>query len=310
MLPRWSTPAYRTTPNRNTGRFIAGSGSLSLFASSGISLNERLRTRARLTNLAVGLILLALALSVVANLSYWLAEPNLSTSITTGRAGKPRWKEQLDKLASLGGSSHSSTGFTDSDAPLSIEATIDRQEGLRKLDHLVMVAGHAVWTGTDAGNREDDEDWVLQPIQKGGSVKTFYKHIERGVQEVLADPRSLLIFSGGQTRPDTPPTTEAQSYLRLALATHLLPPSPDFYRATTEEFALDSFENVLFSLARFKEMTGRWPERMTVIGFEMKRARAAIKFPEDMFHYIGIDDEGDTRASYEGEASPTSLLPP
>lgn len=75
---------------------------------------------------------------------------------------------------------------------------------------------------------------------------------------------------------------------------------------------------------------------MTVIGFEMKRARcvvgtlaverqvelmsdiprferlhrAAIKFPEDKFHYIGIDDEGDTRASYEGEASPTSLLPP
>lgn len=33
---------------------------------------------------------------------------------------------------------------------------------------------------TDAGNRENDEDWVLQPIQKGGSVKTFYKHIERG----------------------------------------------------------------------------------------------------------------------------------
>lgn len=113
------------------------------------------------------------------------------------------------------------------------------------------------------------------------------------VQEVLTDPRSLLIFSGyafptnhnypltflplsGQTRPDIPPTTEAQSYLRLALATHLLPPPPDFYRATTEEFALDSFENVLFSLARFKEMTGRWPERMTVIGFEMKRARYVV----------------------------------
>lgn len=147
MLPRWSTPAYRTTPNRNTGRFIAGSGSLSLFASSGISLNERLRTRARLTNLAVGLILLALALSVVANLSYWLSEPDADSSLKSARAGKPRWKEQLDKLASLGGSSHASTGFTDSDAPLSIEATIDRQEGLRKLDHLVMVAGHAVWTG-------------------------------------------------------------------------------------------------------------------------------------------------------------------
>jgi hypothetical protein len=147
MLPRWSTPAYRTTPNRNTGRFIAGSGGLSLFASSGVSLNERLRTRARLTNLAVGLILLTLALSIIANVSYWLTEPNPSNAISAGRAGKPKWKAQLDKLASMGGSSHASTSFTDSDAPLSIEATIDRQEGLRKLDHLVMVAGHAVWTG-------------------------------------------------------------------------------------------------------------------------------------------------------------------
>lgn len=44
-------------------------------------------------------------------------------------------------------------------------------------------------------------------------------------------------------------------------------------RATTEEFALDSYTNLLFSYARFKEVTGRWPEKVTVVGFEMKRAR-------------------------------------
>jgi hypothetical protein len=93
------------------------------------------------------------------------------------------------------------------------------------------------------------------------------------VQETLKDSNSLLVFSGGQTRPDAPPTTESQSYLRLALDAGLLPAAPAFQRATTEEFALDSYENVLFSLARFKEVTGRWPRRMTVVGFEMKRAR-------------------------------------
>ncbi|KAJ9115070.1 hypothetical protein QFC22_005398 [Naganishia vaughanmartiniae] len=293
MLPRWSTPAYRSTnPNRNAGRFISGAGGLSVFASSGQSLNERLRTRARLTNFAVGLILLLLGLSLGTNFTYWLAEPDVGSTF-----GGTKWSLPLQKLSKLGFNDRGTSSLTSSSPPISIESTIDREAAWKELDHLVMVAGHAIWKGTDATKREDDDDWVLQPIQQGGSVKTFYKHISRG----------------GQTRPDTPPTTESQSYLRLAIESGLLPAAPEFWRVTTEEFALDSFENVLFSLARFKEMTGHWPKKMTVVGFEMKRRRfeqlhrAALKFPQEKFTYIGIDDEGDTRASYEGEASYISI---
>ncbi len=92
-------------------------------------------------------------------------------------------------------------------------------------------------------------------------------------QLALQDHSALLVFSGGQTRPDNPPATEGQSYHALALVAGLIPPAPSFQRATTEDFALDSFENVLFSLARFREVTGRWPAKVTVVGFEMKRAR-------------------------------------
>lgn len=28
-------------------------------------------------------------------------------------------------------------------------------------------------------DRENDENWVLEPYQRGGSVKTFWKHIEK-----------------------------------------------------------------------------------------------------------------------------------
>ncbi|KAJ9103338.1 hypothetical protein QFC19_004436 [Naganishia cerealis] len=257
MLPRWSNPANRTNPNRNAGRFISGAGGgLSVFASSGQSLHERLRTRARLTNLAVGLILVTLGLSIITNIRYWLAEPQVGLTAFGGT----RWSLPLQKLSRMGFNDRGTSLLSASSAPISIESTIERQEALKELNHLVMVAGHAIWKGTDASKREDDVDWVLQPIQKGGSVKTFYKHIDRG----------------GQTRPDTPPTTESQSYLRLALECGLLPPAPEFWRVTTEEFALDSFENVLFSLARFKEMTGQWPEKMTIVGFEMKRARSVV----------------------------------
>jgi hypothetical protein len=151
MLPRWSTttPAYRATPNRNTGRFIAGSTGLSIFnVSSGVSLHERLRTRARLTNLAVALILLALVLSLLGNISHYVEEGGygLNGGSTQG-TGRPQWKERLDRLKVLGGSDRGVSVYKESDAPLSIETTIDRPEEVKKLDHLVMVAAHSIWKG-------------------------------------------------------------------------------------------------------------------------------------------------------------------
>ena len=104
--------------------------------------------------------------------------------------------------------------------------------------------------------------------------------------------------------------------MRLALLSGLLPaldsPSSSraapVLRAATEGHALDSFQNLLFSLARFKEYTGRWPARVTVVGYEMKRRRfmelhrAALRWPEARFEYVGIDAEGDGDARSGGSA--------
>ena len=78
-------------------------------------------------------------------------------------------------------------------------------------------------------------------------------------------------------------------------------------RATTENYALDSYQNLVFSVARFHEYTGRWPSRITVVGYEMKRRRftelhrAALRWPVEKFDYVGIDAEGDTDAAQQGE---------
>ena len=58
--------------------------------------------------------------------------------------------------------------------------------------------------------------------------------------------------------------------MRLARALHqsaneASEESLPFPRTTVETFALDSFQNVLFSLIRFYEYTGRWPDGITVI---------------------------------------------
>lgn len=131
--------------------------------------------------------------------------------------------------------------------------------------------------------------------------------------------------------------SEAYSYRALATTLDLLPsdplpvdaagdtPLPLNLRAVSEEYALDSYLNLLFSVARFKEVTGRYPSRVTVVGYGMKRRRftdlhrAAIGLPLDTWNYIGINDEGDTTAQYAGElkygytpflSSPSGCHPP
>lgn len=110
--------------------------------------------------------------------------------------------------------------------------------------------------------------------------------------------------------------TEGESYLRLALAANVFRTQVPFPRATSEDFATDSFQNLLFSIARFHEFTGTYPEKITVVGYEMKRARfvdlhrAAIRWPADRFEYIGIDTMGEESAeAQQGEVSSALFHP-
>jgi len=106
--------------------------------------------------------------------------------------------------------------------------------------------------------------------------------------------------------------TEGESYLQLALQADVFRTSFSFAtpRATSENYALDSYQNLLFGVARFKEYTGRYPAKITVVGYAMKQRRfehlhrQAIRWPINKFSYIGIDpvDGPEERASArEGE---------
>lgn len=231
--------------------------------------------------------------------------------------------------------------------PASISSTIDKAARIRGASHLVVVAGHAIWAGCNATTWEEEQNWVLHEYQKGGgSVDAFFKHIVRGwvisllfsgdpfsdvtlinysVEIARADPSAILIFSGGITRASHPFQSEAQSYLQLAAKSGLLDSPkaaqsakiPSEVHAFTEDYALDSFQNLLFAIARFHEVTledprhrrrpaasdivdvdeeeGAWPSKITVVGFEMKRKRfedlhrKALRFPKGAFRYVGVD---------------------
>jgi hypothetical protein len=93
---------------------------------------------------------------------------------------------------------------------------------------------------------KDESDWFLLDYQKKqGLPAAIVAHIKAGIHAAAEDPKSLLIFSGGETRAQTGPETEGASYYRIADAMNLWPSSSGLRaRTITEEFARDSFENL------------------------------------------------------------------
>ncbi|KAJ7690658.1 hypothetical protein B0H17DRAFT_583014 [Mycena rosella] len=196
--------------------------------------------------------------------------------------------------------------------PMSLLASLPDFQHTSNLNHLIIVPGHAIFTGTDPNLRMRVDQWAFQSYQthqevlQSSLLEVIFKHISRAARLALQDERSLVIFSGGQTQP-TSTTTEGESYLRLALNAGLFE-SDTFNRATSENHALDSFQNLLFSIARFREYTASYPHKITVVGYEMKRARfkdlhrTAIRWPESKFSYLGIDPlDGDNSRAQDGE---------
>lgn len=190
---------------------------------------------------------------------------------------------------------------------------------LQDLNHLILVAGHAVVLAEALdGVDMHDTAWYLENYQRDQDLpRALVGHIRSGVEAAAADPDSLLVFSGGQTRPAAGPRDEGSSYYRVAehyrwwgYSTSLKPvtslrkrgatargqesPLPVPQRTVTEDFAADSFQNLLFSLCRFKEVVGRYPGKVTVVSFTFKRRRfedlhrSALRFPKAGFAFLGL----------------------
>ncbi|MCH8192978.1 MAG: hypothetical protein IIA65_03040 [Planctomycetes bacterium] len=139
----------------------------------------------------------------------------------------------------------------------------------------------------------------------------------------LDNPRSLLIFSGGRTRPAAGEWSEARTYLEIARAHRFWlsdtgePKNPTFdevtRRTTTEVCARDSFENLLFAICRFQQVVGSYPRRVTVVGWAFKAERFglhrnALSYPSPRFEYVGVNDPVDLDSVQEGERTAIRLF--
>ena len=185
----------------------------------------------------------------------------------------------------------------------------DAEDSEVRIENLVIVAGHAVvrLNKLSVADKTDDGWYLLSYQQKQGFPTIISSHIRKGLELVNYDKRSLLIFSGGQTRRDVGPTSEAASYYYLANEKNWLKKTTE--RIYLEEYARDSFENLLFSVCRFREVRGYYPTKISVVGFDFKSNRysslhrSAIGFPASNFTYVGVrsPQEFDQQRAVQGE---------
>jgi len=162
---------------------------------------------------------------------------------------------------------------------------------------LIVVPGHAVIKlNMIAQADQEDNAWYLLDYQRNqGFPSIISSHIKVGIELLRNNSRSLLVFSGGETRKDVGPTSEAASYYYFAAEKHWL--TADLLegnRVFLEEYALDSYENVLYSICRFREIQGYYPSQVFIVGFDFKSRRfeqlhrKAIGFSSDRFHYVKV----------------------
>jgi hypothetical protein len=183
---------------------------------------------------------------------------------------------------------------------------------------LIIVPGHAVYEGNHSADAYDATKWVgtYSGYVYGDEVMNYVRHIQRGINLADRDSRSVLLMSGGKTREDSK-RSEAESYFDLAEQLSWFGAQSVADRVRLEEFATDSFENLLFSIQLFQMLHPklRFPQKVTVVGLRFKSLRyhlhadAIIKntyrsIPPFVFRYDDVNDIPDyvlDAGSAEGE---------
>ena len=141
------------------------------------------------------------------------------------------------------------------------------------MKNLIIVACHGIYNSKTGFTKEaiaKDENWC-KDYKSEGSI--FLRHIEEGIKLANADPDSVLIFSGGNTRVNPADISEAASYREIAR--HCIAwEGPCCERPMeVEECATDSFENLAFGLSRYHQIYGKYPEKVSVVSWQFKENR-------------------------------------
>ena len=192
---------------------------------------------------------------------------------------------------------------------------------------LIIVAGHGIYVGNEYHKQAilQDKNWITD---HPGESSYYLSHIVKGIELLLLEPNSVLMFSGGMTRKEAGKRSEAMSYLDIATR-YCLNISSEFYRdiiikthpvedmsiaykrLIREDYARDSFENLLFSLLKYQQDNNRYPTKIQLISWKFKETRFMFHWhtlqkilpnlENTKFEFIGVENPVDLDMAMRGE---------
>lgn len=179
-------------------------------------------------------------------------------------------------------------------------------------NHIIIVAGHAVFKNRDDISLTDDENWYLEPFQ-AGEPAIYLDHIRHGVEILLSDKKALLFFSGGMTSREAGFLSEARGYFDAVMRLYPVLPENAAGRIFLEEYACDSYQNLLFSINLFEQTTGHKPENVSLVSWRFKKNRfemhrKTLDIEDSSFTYIGVGNPVDLDSALKGEDKTLQLF--
>jgi hypothetical protein len=143
---------------------------------------------------------------------------------------------------------------------------------------LVVVCCHAIFHGSDP---TEESHWALQPFQRSSESKpgehlTFLQHIDMAMalQSGKGRDRPTLAFSGGATNLNHPNLSEGQGYFNAAVASQKYGETVN--SVILEELATDTYQNLMFSILKYRAVKGSYPHSIIVITHNFKSQRVDL----------------------------------
>lgn len=166
---------------------------------------------------------------------------------------------------------------------------VEESNNFENIENLIILPCHSIFAPELNKNFKDDEtvdpqiigqdpeNWLLESFQTESNDQiSFLKHIELSLNELNSNLEdSVLVISGGFTKSKIE-KSESSSYYELAQKSNLLKKFPNLIKGENillEEYARDSYENILYSLVTFYQKFGKFPKKVSVVGFGFKRER-------------------------------------
>jgi hypothetical protein len=178
--------------------------------------------------------------------------------------------------------------------------------------NLIIVPGHAIYFGKEKNQCYLSEYWLgtYSGYLYEDEVNMYIDHIRQGLIHLSNDPLSFLVFSGGLTRrkklfdeKNISPITEAKSYYNIAEQFNWFNCAIDKSKVGIEEYALDSYENLMYSLILFRNNFNVFPKNVCIYGLKFKEKRYTFHAdsirkdyliePNFRFYYYGINNPPD-----------------